>query len=460
VVLFVDDLQWAGRTPLGFVDLVLGEEQIDGLLLVAAYRDSEVDAAHPLAAPLSRWRDEADVRHLHLDNLPVSGSVAMVAEMLRVDPAAAVPAHLGQSQVAGMVAARVEAMPPASRQLVEAMACLGGRAELSLLATATGAPAGAVEQSLAPALDEGMLVMEPGAHQAVRFRLDRIREVIQGGLDPRHRRGLQLSMARRLAAVPESFAVAAEQYLPVIDTVQDAAERRQVVVLLRRAAEQAAMTGNHSLVSALLTAALRLIDPAETATLVEAHTGRHAALYGMGRLEEADEEYRTIARQCTTALGRVDATVVQVRSLTQRNRFAEAIGLGIESLRELGITVPSADRVAAELDHQFVHLYRWLDLTDAADDLVRPDITEPGLIAATRMINVVLPPTSFVADHATNAWLSLEALRIWLEHGPGRPGQGGADRGHRSGVEVTRPTPERSLAVNIRQNASPRRPRR
>ncbi len=53
VVVFLDDLQWAGRTPLGFVDLVLSEEPIDGLLLVGAYRDGEVDAAHPLAAMLS-----------------------------------------------------------------------------------------------------------------------------------------------------------------------------------------------------------------------------------------------------------------------------------------------------------------------------------------------------------------------------------------------------------------------
>ena len=39
VVLFLDDLQWAGGTPLGFVDLVLSEEPIEGLLLVGAYRD-------------------------------------------------------------------------------------------------------------------------------------------------------------------------------------------------------------------------------------------------------------------------------------------------------------------------------------------------------------------------------------------------------------------------------------
>ena len=59
VVMFLDDLQWAGRTPLGFVDLVLSEEPIEGLLLVGAYREDDVDAAHPLAAPLSRWRDQA-----------------------------------------------------------------------------------------------------------------------------------------------------------------------------------------------------------------------------------------------------------------------------------------------------------------------------------------------------------------------------------------------------------------
>ena len=35
------------------------------------------------------------------------------------------------------------------------------------------------------------------------------------------------------------FAVAAEQYLPVVDLVEDAAERRAVVALLRRAAAQA-----------------------------------------------------------------------------------------------------------------------------------------------------------------------------------------------------------------------------
>jgi hypothetical protein len=227
-------------------------------------------------------------------------------------------------------------------------------------------------------------------------------------------------MARRLGEMPELFAAAAEQYLPVADAVEDPAERARVVRLLRRAADQAALVGEYALVNGLLAAALRLIDPGETATLVEVHTGRHAALYTIGRLDEADEEYRTIEQLCPTALRRVDATCVQVLSLGHRNRFPEALGLGLEALRELGITVPAADRLPAELDSQFDYLYRWLDHTDAADDLARPQITDPPLLAATRLTEAVTPVAYFVADLLMHAWLSLEGLRIWLEHGPGR----------------------------------------
>jgi signal transduction histidine kinase len=461
VVMFIDDLQWAGRTPLGFVDLVVSEEPVDGLLLVGAYREDAVDAAHPLTAPLSRWRDRTAVRHLRLANLPVSGSVAMVSEMLHVDRAAAmelvevigpytsgnpyetvellgalrrggvlsataagwrwdpavVRAHVGRSELAGLPVAQVEALPAPSRAVLEAMACLGGRAELNLLSAATGEPAGVVEQALAPALDEGLLVAEAGEYRAVRFRHDRIREAILVGLDPGRRRALHLAMARRLATMPALFSDAAEQYLPVVGSIDDPAERRVVVGLLRRAADQAALIGDLALRNELLAAAPQLIGADDPATLIAVHTGLHAALYGLGRLEEADEEFRTIKGLCATATERAGATAVQVRSLTYRSQFSEAIALGIESLRALGIAVPAAGRLPAELDRQFGLLYRWLDHTDVADELARPDITDPTLLASTHLLNAVLP-ASYVADHAALAWLSLEALRIWDEHGP------------------------------------------
>ena len=190
-----------------------------------------------------------------------------------------------------------------------------------------------------------------------------------------------------------------------------------MVELLRRAAGQARLIGDYVLVNALLATALPLIDPFDTATLAEVHTGRHAALYCLGRLEEADEEYRTIERLCPAVLDRADATAVQVRSVTHRNRFAEALGLGRQALRKLGIIVPAADRLAAELDRQFGYLYQWLDHTEAAGDLARPDLTDPTLLAASGLINATSPAAYLAGDPATVAWLGLEALRICLEHG-------------------------------------------
>ena len=133
------------------------------------------------------------------------------------------------------------------------MACLGGRVELSLLQTATGEPAEPRwSRRWRPPSTRACWWSSPEREQAVRFRHDRIREAILQGLDPPRRRDLQLAMARRLAGVPELFAVAAEQYLPVVDAVDDPAERRQVVGLLRRAADQAGLIGDHALVNALL----------------------------------------------------------------------------------------------------------------------------------------------------------------------------------------------------------------
>ena len=171
-----------------------------------------------------------------------------------------------------------------------------------------------------------MLVAEPGSRPAVRFRHDRLRATVLVGLDPSRRRDLQLGMARRLAARPELFAVAAEQYLPVLGTVDRPAERRSVVGLLRRAADQAALIGDHAQVNTLLGAALPLIDPAETATLAMVHSRRHTALYSLGRLEDADEEYRAIEKLCPAALDRADAIAVQVHSLTHRYRGGDRPG--------------------------------------------------------------------------------------------------------------------------------------
>ncbi len=82
--------------------------------------------------------------------------------------------------------------------------------------------------------------------------------------------------------------------------------------------------------------------------------------------------------------------------------------------------MPAADRLPAELDHQFDYLYRWLDHTERRrragsaghhrSDAARRDPSDQRDPAGGLLRR----------DHAMVAWLSLEALRIWVEHGPAR----------------------------------------
>ena len=50
LVLFLDDLQWADPATLSLLQLLLADPAGGHLLVVGAYRDTEVEAAHPLRA--------------------------------------------------------------------------------------------------------------------------------------------------------------------------------------------------------------------------------------------------------------------------------------------------------------------------------------------------------------------------------------------------------------------------
>ncbi|KPM50718.1 serine/threonine protein kinase [Frankia sp. R43] len=465
VVFFIDDLQWAERTPLSFIDLVFsGEERIAGLLLVAAYRESDIDAAHPLAPMLARWCGQrTGPQRLRLRALSPADQTSMVADMLHLAPepaarlaravapstggnpydvvellnslrrdgivapgpggwrwdAAVLRRRLDRVEVTALLAARVATLPPDTAELLAAMACLGGQVELDVLAAATGLPAEEVERLLTPALADGLLVRESDGHPSVRFHHDRTRESVLGGRPAREQATRRLRLARRLAARPELFAAAAEQYLPVVDAVQGTEERRAVGALFLRAAEQAKLLSNYPLVERFLAAAVELVDPADTDHLIAVLTERQAALYSLGRLEDADDTYRTICRLCTRPTQLTSATVVQVISLTNRGRAIEATRLGLGQLRRLGVSVPGEDAVSAETDRGLDELPRWLDTTSEADDLRKPGVTDQNELAVIRLVNRLMVAT-FFCDQTLMAWLSIKMLEIWAQRGPDR----------------------------------------
>ncbi|HWH81518.1 MAG TPA: AAA family ATPase, partial [Burkholderiaceae bacterium] len=466
LVMVVDDLQWAAPMPIALVHAVLTDHSMRGLLLVGAYREAEVDAAHPLAAMLPRWaRLDPSPLTLGLRNLPPTELAALLAEMLRLAPpeaerlaqavgersdgnpfdtvqlldalrrdgvlvlgadgwawdAATIRRHIGQGNVVDLLAARIAALPARTRHLLDVIACLGGEVELPLLQAAEAASLAQLEPEFAPALEDGLLITQSEGQATLRFRHDRVQQASLERLDTTGRTQLQLTLARRLASHPEFQATAAHQYLPALGAIDHPPERLHVAELLRRAANPL-RAFNPAMAERLLSGALELLGRSGLSgtALLPLQIERHAVLFSLGRLAEADALYGSIEHDCTDPLQLAEPACVQICSLTNQGQPRAAVALGEVLLGRLGFALPTAEELGVQMNRGYGVFDRWLDPATESADLLRPIATDPRALAAGRLLNRMTPATAF-RDPAIQTAMVLAGQRLWVEHGPAAP---------------------------------------
>jgi diguanylate cyclase (GGDEF)-like protein len=472
LVVVLDDLQWADPAALRLIDAVLTDERLSGVLLVGAYREADVGTTHALSVMLARWqRLGVAPPVLRLANLAPADLAGLLAEMLRLSmpvaeqlaqalgartagnpfdtvelvnalrrdgvllpgaegwswDEAAIRRYVGRGEVVDLLASRIARLPPATRRLMQTMACLGGEVEISLLQAASGLPPGAVEAGLAPALEDGLLVMAVAGEQAslqcpqLRFRHDRVQQAVHDGLRPERRRALHLAAARRLMLAPKGQAYAAAQYLAAVTAVRDPQEQRRVVELFHAAAAHARTIANYELVERLLAAAVTLLDasaaPDEDPLRAAIDKERHTALCSLGRHAEADAVHAAIARRCSDPVELADVACTQVNSLLSRGRAGDAVAFGLAQLRRLGLAAP--DDGGAELPERLHQLYELAAPAGAGDD-PRPAVTDARILAMAKLVARISFPALLV-NPSIRAWLVLESCRLWAAHGPCAP---------------------------------------
>ncbi|HST81115.1 MAG TPA: AAA family ATPase [Kineosporiaceae bacterium] len=473
VVMVIDDLQWAGEFPIAFLDAVLMDETLSGLLLVGAYRDAEVDEAHPLSAMLTRWeRLAAAPTRLRLANLPRVHLGTMLGQMLRLPSdrslelaeaitprtkgnpydtvelvnalrregvlsvgdtgwhwdAESIRRFVGQGDVVDLLIARIEALPAEAVSLLDVLACLGGDVELDLLALAARLDRNALSQALAPTLEDGLLVMINNTAPAVQFRHDRVQQAAAARLGLRPRQLLQLQLARRLAVHPHLEAAAAEQYLASAPDPSEVGERYRVAKMFRAAAAHTRVI-NQVRSERFLAAAVALLSAENgelrpevmdfeffTDLLIE----HHAALCSLARQEEADKLYEQIAHRAPGPAELAGAAAAQVGNLTAQGRLGEAVALGIELLTQLGFPPPDPENLNAALSSGLDLLEQWVAAGPQPDELDRPEPSDPRIVAATQVISRTFTP-AYMSMHPLMPWLTVLTHRIWVQHGPNAP---------------------------------------
>jgi diguanylate cyclase (GGDEF)-like protein len=468
VVLVIDDLQWASKDSIDFIDFVLTDPSpTPGLLLVVCWRDEDIDSTHVLSAAEPNWERQGAAVRLRLRNLPPVELAALVGEMLRLAPEAAAQLagalrvhsagnpfetvemlnalrndgtlvqsgtgwrwdaktlrrRIGTGDMVDLLAARAARLADDSREVLDTLACLGGEIDLESLSRATGLSAKSLEAALAPALEDGLVVREPDGN-TLRFQHDRVQQAIYGRLNQTQLQMRHLALARRLAAHEDLHSLSAEQYLIVSETLHDSEEKRRVVLLFQASAAGVGTFGNATLRERLVGAALALLASmderrADDALRVALCAERHVALYIQGRLEAADAVYDGMQAMFTDPLQRVDPAWVQIASLSSRGRASEAIDLGLALLPLLGVHVPATDaEIDAEITARMGALHGWIDSASPSAETQRPEITDARMLKAAKLISRLPGPAYFDGRRKLAGWLVLEGIRYWVEDGP------------------------------------------
>ncbi len=299
-VFVLEDVHWADEATLDVLRLLARRVETVPALIVASYRDDELDRAHPLRVVLGELATSQNVARLRLAPLS-QAAVAQLAEPHGVDAdelyrktsgnpffvveALAAEADEIPDTVRDAVLARATRLSPPGRQLLEAVAVAPSHAELWLLETLADAAIDALDECLA----SGMLTSAPGR---IAFRHELARLAVEESIPLNRRVDLHRRILSALADPPDGTPDLAR----LAHHAEAAGDVDAVLRFAPSAAARAASLGAHREAAAQYARALRFGDRLERAERAELLELRSRECYltdqydqGIAALEQAVE---------------------------------------------------------------------------------------------------------------------------------------------------------------------------
>jgi len=487
LVLFLDDMQWADAASLNLVTLIVSARATESLLLVMTYRDNEVSGNHPLTlAAIEQAKQGVQIHSINLRPLNAPDVVELVADSLRQDVAEALPlaevvhqktggnpffmrqflealhdskliqfdAREGAfrydlaavknaaitENVAEFLAAKLEKLPRATRDVLRVAAAIGNRFELRVLARVEDRSAAETAANLAPAISEGFIAPLSGLEAAdpdaldaplvygrFAFLHDRVQQAAYAMLSAQDKPALHLAIGRALLAGTSSSQLDTRLFDIVnhlnqgSELIVDRAERWQLADLNVRAGAKARDATAYELAVRCFKNAATLLGNEGWAERYDAQCDVHQRLAeSLGLVADYHGAFAALDAALEHARSLIDRTklyTIKTSVLLIMGRIPAALACGREAARLYGIDLPEErEQVRARLQQEIqtilartaeIGIERLLDL---------PVMTDPAQSALRALIAHCLP-AAYQYDQDSYALLTCTMVRVSLEHG-------------------------------------------
>lgn len=469
LALFFDDLQWLDAATLDLFEHLITDAEVRHLLLVGAYRDNEVDAAHPLTRTIGAIRGAgAPLQEIVLSPLARDDLGRLLADSLHVTPDCVAPLTTLVHEKAGgnpffsiqfigvlaekgllafdrataawtwdlagiraegftdnvvdLLVGKLTRLPEPTQDALRHFACLGNSAEVATLVVVHGTSEEELHAALWEAVRAGFVLRQDGAYS---FLHDRVQEAAYALLPEAARAGEHLRIGRLLLAgtplpaLDETIFDLVNQLNRGAALMSSLAERERLAELNLLAGKRAMASTAHASAATYLGAGRALLDADcwerryPLTFDLEFHLAECEFLTGEA---VAAETRLALLSRAAGNLGDLAAVAcLRMALFTTLDRLDHAIAVCFDYLARVGVhwaPRPSDDLVREEYDR----MWRQLGERSIEEIIDLPALTDADQRATLEVLITSAPAVMF-SDASLFRLIVGRMVNLSLEHG-------------------------------------------
>ncbi|MEA3206523.1 MAG: hypothetical protein QOG92_2235, partial [Verrucomicrobiota bacterium] len=469
LALFLDDLQWLDAATLDLLADLLTQPDVQHLMLIGAYRDNEVDSAHPLLRKLETIRQSgAIVRQivllplaredfgrlmadsLHCERRSVALLAKLVYEKTAGNPYFAIQFVYALAEealltfdhghrrwswelqrinakgytdnVADLMLRKLNRLPLETQKALQELACLGNSAEIATLSIVHGTSEEEVHLDLWEAVRLELIVR---LERSYKFAHDRVQEAAYSLIPDQSRAGIHLRIGRLLwthTALEKRDEVVFEivnQLNRGADLISSPDEREQLAELNLIAGKRAKLsTAYASALGYLLSGCALLAEGSweERYPLTFALEFQRAECeFLTGDFSAAEKRLSMLSGRVRDLVDRAAVTRLRAELYTTLDQTDRAVEVGLEYLRHAGVEW-SPHPTKDDVEREYTKIWRQLGERKIEQLVDLPLMTDPDCRATLDVLSVISAP-AWHADENLHDLVGARMANLSLEHG-------------------------------------------
>jgi PAS domain S-box-containing protein len=469
LALFLDDLQWLDAATLDFLEDLSTQPDVHHLMLIGAYRDNEVDSAHPLWRRLEAIRlTGALVHQIVLAPLACEDLGQLIADSLHSEPEHAIPlAQLVHEKTAGnpffviqfiyalveeqllafnhngarwfwdlnrihakaytdnvveLMVGKLNRLPIQTQKAVQELACLGNSAEINTVSIVHGTSEDQVHSDLWEAIRLEFITRQEGAYK---FIHDRIQEAAYSLISEHSRAESHLRIGRLLWEhfTPEKRE---EAVFEIVNQLNRGAALITSPDERERLAELNLIAGKRARASTAYVSALNYLAAGAELLSGDCWDSKYHLIFPLvllraecefltGQTAAAEQRLTALSSRAANAVDLATVTSLLIDLYTSLNESKRAVAVSLDYLRYLGVEW-SSHPTEEEARQEYQQIWAQLGTRTVEELIGSPLMYDLTSLGTMDVLIKLLPPAMFT-DPNLLALTVCRAVNLSLEQG-------------------------------------------